>query len=155
MTDSPSGQTKPLYFDDLQVGGRFTSGTHTVDEQQIIAFARQFDPQPFHLDPEAAKHLFFGRLVASGWHTAGITMRLMVESGMPVAGGLIGAGGEINWPQPTYPGDTLHVETEIIELRASRSRPDRGSAIIRSETRNQRGELAQVLTARIVVPRKP
>ena len=140
-----------LYLDDLHVGQRFVSGTHQIDEQQIKAFAGQFDPQPFHLDAEAAKHSLFGGLVASGWHTAAITMRLMVEGGLPIAGGLVGAGGECAWPHPTRPGALLHVESEIIEVRPSRSRPERGMATVRSETRNQSGEIVQVLVAKLVV----
>jgi len=150
-----AGPTKTLYLDDLHVGQRFTSDTHLIDEEQIKAFAKQFDPQPFHLDAEAAKGTLFEGLVASGWHTAAITMRLLVESGMPIAGGVIGAGGEIAWPKPTRPGAVLRVESEIIELRPSRSRPDRGMATIRSETRNQLGEIVQVLAAKLVVPRRP
>ncbi len=157
MTSEPERQrTQPLlYLEDLEIGQRFTSGSHRVDEAQIIAFARQFDPQPFHLDPGAARHLFFGELVASGWHTAAITMRLLVESGLPIAGGLIGAGAEVNWPNPTRPGDVLHLEIEVIDVRPSRSRPERGMATIRSETRNERNEVVQILTAKIVVPRRP
>jgi acyl dehydratase len=143
-----------LYLDDLKVGQRFTSGTHLIDEAQIKAFARQFDPQPFHLDAEAAKDTLFGGLAASGWHTAGITMRLMVEQGLPLAGGIVGAGGEIAWPQPNRPGDVLQVESEVLEVTPSRSRPDRGMAVVRSLTRNQRNEVVQSLTARLIVPRR-
>jgi len=149
-----SAEKGRLYFEDLQVGQRFVSGTHEVDVAQIKAFAHQFDPQPFHLDEETAKGTLFAGLAASGWHTAAITMRLMVESGHPIAGGLIGAGAEIGWPQPTRPGDILQVESEILDKVPSRSRPDRGMATMRSETRNQRGEVLQVLTAKIVVPRR-
>src|SRR4051812_46681465 len=102
-----------FFLDDLQVGQRFVSGTHLVDEDQITAFARQFDPQPFHLDDAAAKASLFGGLAASGWHTAAITMRLLVESGLPLEGGIIGAGGEVAWPRPTRPGDVLRVESEV------------------------------------------
>ena len=145
-----------LYFDELHVGQRFTSGTYPIDEEQIKVFAKQFDPQPFHLDAEAAKGTLFEGLVASGWHTAAITMRLLVEGGMPIAGGVIGAGAEISWPRPTRPGAILRVESEIVELRPSRSRPDRGLATIRSETGNQLGEIVvQVLVAKLVVPRRP
>jgi acyl dehydratase len=98
--------------------------------------------------------MFFGGLVASGWHTAAITMRLLVESGLPIATGIIGSGGEISLPSPTRPGDALQVESEVLELRPSQSRPDRGIATIRRETRNQRGDTAQVLVARLVVPRR-
>jgi acyl dehydratase len=115
-----------LYLDDLFVGQRFTSRTHVIDEAQIKAFAREFDPQPFHLDADTAKGTLFAGLVASGWHTASITMKLMVESGLPLAGGIIGVGGELAWPKPTRPGDTLHVESEVVEITPSRSRPDRG-----------------------------
>jgi acyl dehydratase len=148
-------RTNALYFDDLHVGQRFTSDTHLIDEQQIKAFAKQFDPQPFHLDAEAAKATLFEGLVASGWHTAAITMRLLVESDLSIAGGVIGAGGEIAWPKPTRPGAILCVESEVLELKPSRSRPNRGSATIRSETRNQFGEIVQVLVAKLVVPRRP
>jgi acyl dehydratase len=141
------------YFDDLHVGQRFVSGTHLIDEEQIKAFAKQFDPQPFHLDAKAAKDTLFEGLVASGWHTAAISMRLLVER-VPIATGIVGAGGEIAWPKPTRPSATLHVESEILELRPSRSRPDRGMATIRSETVNQLGEIVQVLIAKLVVPRR-
>ena len=154
MVQSPSlDQIQRLYLDDLQVGQRFTSGTHAIDEAQIKAFARQFDPQPFHLDEEAAKGSLFGRLVASGWHTAAITMRLLTES-VPIANGVIGAGGELSWPRPTLPGDILTVTSVIEEITPSRSRPDRGRVLMRSETRNQRDEIVQTLTSRLVVLRR-
>ena len=147
--------TAPLYFDDFTVGRRFESGTRRVDAGEIKEFARQFDPQPFHLDEELAKGTFFKGLAASGWHTMAMTMKLMVEGGLPVAGGIIGAGGEISWPQPTRPGDVLQVFSEVIEARPSRSRPDRGMVTVRSETRNQRGEVVQVLVAKLVAPKAP
>ena len=143
-----------LYLDDFHVGQRFASATHVIDAAQIKAFAREFDPQPFHLDEEAAKSTMFGGLVASGWHTAAITMRLQVESGLPIAGGIIGIGGEMNWPRPTRPGDVLHVESEVKEVTPSRSRPDRGVVRVRSETRNQRDEVVQILDAKLFVPRR-
>ena len=145
------GRKELLYLDDLHVGQRFISGTHLIDEEQIKAFAQQFDPQPFHLDAEAARETLFEGLAASGWHTAAISMRLVVES-LPLIGGIVGAGGELAWPTPTRPGATLHVESEILELRPSRSHPDRGMATIRSETVTQRGEIVQVLIAKLVVP---
>jgi acyl dehydratase len=148
------GRSRELYLDDLRVGQRFTSATHALDEGQVIAFAAQFDPQPFHLDSAAAKDMFFGGLVASGWHTAAITMRLMVRGGVPIAGGLIGAGAEISWPRPTRPDDVLRVESEVLEITPSRSRPDRGMVKVRSETLNQRDQVVQVLEARMVVPRR-
>jgi acyl dehydratase len=144
-----------LYLDDLHVGQRFTSGTHALDEGQVIAFASQFDPQPFHLDATAAKDTLFGGLIASGWHTAAITMRLLVQGGVPIARGLIGVGAEVSWPRPTRPGDVLRVESEVVEVMPSRSRADRGMVKVRSETLNQRDEVVQVLEARMIVPRRP
>jgi acyl dehydratase len=144
-----------FYLDDLVVGQRFTSGTHALDQAQIKAFARQFDPQPFHLDEAAATQSLFGGLAASGWHTAGITMRLQVDGGLPLAGGLIGAAAEVAWPQPTRPGDILRVNSEVVAVTPSRSRPERGMVTVRSETLNQRDEVLQILTVRIVVPRRP
>ena len=143
-----------LYLDDLQVGQRFVSETHAIDVNQIKAFARQFDPQPFHLDEDAAKDTFFGGLAASGWHVAAVTMKLLVTSGAPIAGGGVGAGGEIAWPNPTRPGDVLQVTSEVIEVTPSRSRPNRGMATLKSETRNHKGDVVQVLTAKLVVPRR-
>ncbi|MEK1867963.1 MAG: MaoC family dehydratase, partial [Ensifer adhaerens] len=134
---------------------RFTSATHTVDEAQIKTFAAQFDPQPFHLDEAAASDTLFKGLAASGWHTAAITMRLNVETGLPFAGGLIGAGGDITWPAPTRPGDTLRVESEVVEIIPSRSKPDRGIAVVVSQTINQRNEVVQILKAKLVIARKP
>jgi acyl dehydratase len=144
-----------FYLEDLHVGQRFASGTCAVDEAQIKAFAGQFDPQPFHLDDATAKRTMFAGLAASGWHTAAITMRLLVDGGAPIAGGVVGAGGEIAWPKPTRPGDILQVQSEVIDVTPSRSRPDRGMVTMRSETFNQRGEIVQTLTAKLVVPRRP
>jgi acyl dehydratase len=154
MSTADAQTQDKLYLDDLQVGRRFLSRTHVVDETEIRAFARQFDPQPFHLDEEAAKRTIFGGLVASGWHTAAITMRLLAEGGLPLAGGIIGVGGELAWPKPTRPGDTLQVESEVLAVTPSRSRPGRGTATIRNLTRNQRNEVVQELTAKLIVPRR-
>ncbi|BAL23832.1 MaoC family dehydratase [Azoarcus sp. KH32C] len=143
------------FLDDLQVGQRFTSGTHRMDEAQILAFAGEFDPQGFHLDHEAAAASLFGGLAASGWHTAAITMKLLVGGGLPLAGGIIGAGGEISWPGPTRPDDVLRVVGEVVEIAPSRSKPDRGIVTMRCETRNQHDEVRQVLVAKLVVPRRP
>jgi acyl dehydratase len=120
----------------------------------VKAFAAQFDPQPFHLDEEAARRSLFGGLAASGWHTAALTMRLMVQSPMNVAGGLIGLGGEVSWPQATRPGDVLHVECEVLAVVPSRSKPDRGIVTLRNETRNQRNEIVQLAVVKLLVPRK-
>ena len=144
-----------LYLEDLSPGDRFTSGEHALDAAQIVEFAQRFDPQPFHLDEEAAKGTFFKGLAASGWHTASITMRLLVQSGLPLADGVIGSGGEIQWPRPTRPGDVLYVESEVLEVTPSRSRPERAMVVLRSETRNQHGEVLQRLTTRLVVSRRP
>ncbi|CAN1722058.1 MaoC family dehydratase [Hyphomicrobium sp. 1Nfss2.1] len=143
-----------LYLDDLSVGQRFESGKHLMTAEEIKQFAAAYDPQPFHLDDEAAKKSLFGALAASGWHTGAVTMRLLVEGGAPIAGGVIGAGGEIVWPRPTRPGDELQVLSEVLEIKPSRSKPDRGIVTVRSETRNQRGEVVQVLTSKLVVPRR-
>jgi acyl dehydratase len=121
-TSSARKATDGLYLDDLHFGQRFTSGTHVVDEEQIKAFARQFDPQPFHLDNEAAKNTLLSGLAASGWHTAAVTMRLLDEGGLPFASGIVGAGGELNWPNPARPGDTLQVESEVSLVIQVRSR---------------------------------
>lgn len=144
----------PLYLDDLSVGQRFVSSTYVVDEPQIKVFAKQYDPQPFHMDEVAAQNTLFGGLVASGWHTAAITMRLMVENGIPIAGGLIGAGVEITWPKPTRPGSTLQVESEIMNVKPSQSRPDRGIATVRSKTRDQNGDIVQIMVSNLIVPRR-
>ena len=144
-----------LYLEDLEVGRRFTHGSHAMDAEQIKAFARAFDPQPFHLDDEAAKSTVFGGLAASGWHTMAVTMRLIVGDGAPFAGGIIGLGAELSWPRPTRADDILSVESEVIEITPSRSKPDRGMVLLRSQTRNQRGDILQILTAKLVVPRRP
>ena len=141
-----------LHFEDFAAGQVHALGPHHVTAEAIIAFAREFDPQPFHLDDEAAKKSLFSGLSASGWHTAAITMNLLVTSGPPFAWGVPGAGGEILWPRPVRPGDVLHVRGEIVDIRPSRSRPDRGIVFIRNETCNQNDEIVQVFTARVIVP---
>lgn len=143
-----------LYLDDLSVGQRFSRGSYAVTAEEIKDFASRYDPQPFHLDEELAAASFFAGLAASGWHTAAMTMRMLVEGGVPIAGGLIGAGGELAWPQATRPGDILTVESEVLEITPSRSRSDRGVVTVRSETLNQRGEVVQRFTMRLVVPRR-
>lgn len=150
-----TGSRKPLYLDDLFVGQRFSSGSYAVSAEEITSFAGRFDPQPFHLGEESAKGTFFGSLVASGWHTAALTMRLNVEGGLPIAGGIVGAGGEINWPAPLRPGDVIHVESEITKIVPSRSRPDRALVTALSRTFNQRSETVQILKAKLLVFRRP
>lgn len=143
------------FLEDLSVGQRFRTGSRTVDLAAIQAFAREYDPQPFHTDPEAAKATIFGELVASGWHTMGITMRLIVDGEAQLGWGFAGAGvEELDWPNPVRPGDTLRAESEVVEVRPSKSKPDRGLARIRTTTYNQRDEPVLVVTAKVIVPRR-
>ena len=144
-----------LYLEDVVVGSEFVSDEVTISAQEIIAFASQFDPQPFHLDPEAAKSSFFGGLAASGWHTAAITMRLLVTGGPDIAGGTIGAGGELAWPSPTRPGDRLHVKVTVESVTPSKSNPTRGSMILRVETLTSENELRQRFTVRTLLFARP
>lgn len=144
-----------LYFEDLTPGRRFVSGTRTLDAAAMKAFARDYDPQPFHLDEAAAQATFFGGLAASGWYTGAVTMRLIVDSDFRPAGGVIGAGiDEFRWPKPVRPGDTLQVHSEVLETRPSKSRPDIGIVRVRHTTVNQRGEPVQDLIANHVVLRR-
>jgi acyl dehydratase len=145
----------PLYLEDLTVGQRFTSGTYVMDAVRIKEFAAEFDPQPFHLDEDAAQASVFNGLTASGWYTAAVAMRLLVESGMRFANGLLGLGGEIAWPKPTRPGDILQVESEITEITPSRSKPQQGIVTIRSSMLNQNGEAVYILKAKLLVLRRP
>jgi acyl dehydratase len=144
-----------LHLEDFAAGQRFTSGTRAITADEIKSFAASFDPQPFHTDEAAAEGSFFRGLAASGWHTAAITMSLLVKSGMPIAGGLIGAGGEIEWPRPVRPGDVLQVESEVLAVTPSRSRPERGMITVRTVTKNQKGEPVQVLTSKMLVWKRP
>jgi acyl dehydratase len=130
------------------------SATHVLDAEQIKAFARQFDPQAFHLDESTAADTFFQGLAASGWHTAALTMRLLTTMKPTIAGGIIGAGAEVNWPTATRPGDELRVESEVAEIRPSRSRADRGIVLLKSQTLNQRNEVRQQLAAKLVMFRR-
>ncbi|HTZ37072.1 MAG TPA: MaoC family dehydratase [Stellaceae bacterium] len=144
-----------LYFEDFAVGQRFAAGPRRVEAAEIVAFAGQFDPQPFHLDDAAAKHSAFGGLAASGWHTAAMTMRLIVDSGFRPAGGIFGFGGELLWLKPVRPGDELRIDSEVLELRESRSRPDQGLLKARVTTYNQHGETVQTFTPTLLVERRP
>ena len=145
------------YFEDFAVGDVFKpSGRVRVEKDEIIAFAKKFDPQPFHLDEEAARQSIFGRLVASGWHTAAMTMSLIARSEYRPAGGTIGLGFDgMRWPIPVFPGDELRIENEVIEMRHSQSRPDRGLLKMRTRTFNQNGEVVQEIIANGLVPRRP
>ena len=148
---SDGGQS--LFLEDLKIGQRFLSRKQTLDASDIKKFASEYDPQTFHLNEDTARQTVFGGLAASGWHTAAITMRLLVDS-MPIAGGLIGMSGELAWPRATRPGDTLEVESEIQEIVPSRSRADRGNATVRIVTRNQNGETVQTFTCKILLMRR-
>ncbi|MGH7210396.1 MAG: MaoC family dehydratase [Acetobacteraceae bacterium] len=143
-----------LFFEDLTPGRSFRSGARPVTAREITDFAAQFDPQPFHLDEAAARGTLFGGLVASGWHTAALTMRLLVD-GFPVAGGIVGLGvDELRWPAPVRPDDVLHAEIEVLEARPSRSRPNAGLVKLRVTTRRQDGQAVQVIMPNLIVPRR-
>lgn len=144
----------PLYLEDLHVGQKFASGSYVIQNDAIHRFAAEFDPQPFHLDESAAEASIFRGIAASGWHTAAITMRLLVNGGLPMAHGIVGLGGEIAWPRPTRPGDTLHVESEVLEILPSRSKPNQAVVTVRSTTFNQNQEPVYVFTAKVLVFRR-
>src|SRR5260370_16564308 len=144
---------KEHYFDDLKVGDRFKSEPLEVTEKQVIEFAHKFDPQMFHLTRKSAERTIFKGLVASGWHTGAMTMRLFVQT-LNFAEGAIGLGvDDLRWPNAVRPGDVLKVETEILELRPSRSKPNYGIIRLRNVTTNQRGEIVQTMTANAISPR--
>src|SRR5216684_2951487 len=143
-----------LYLEDLYVGQRFTSGSYRMDEERIKAFAEEFDPQPFHLDQAAAQATIFGGLSASGWHTAAVAMRLLVTGGLPLGNGIIGLGGELAWPKPTRPGDTLRVESEVVDIVPSRSKPNQAVVKVKSTTLNQDGQPVYLFTAKVLVFRR-
>lgn len=144
------------YLEDFSVGLTFGSGRLQIDKERIKTFAAEFDPQPFHLDEDAARESIFRGLAASGWHTAAITMRLLVDSELKPAGGIVGAGfNELRWPRPVRPGDELRVESEILEVRPSNSRPNQGLIKVRTTTLNQDGEAVQISIGNLVVARRP
>ena len=140
------------YLEDFAVGQTFGSGRLRIDGQRALAFAAEFDPQPFHLDEAAARRSIFGELTASGWHTAAVTMRLLVETELKPAGGLVGAGlDECRWPRPVRPGDELRVECEVLEVRPSKSRPAQGLVKLRTITLNQDDEAVLMYVANMVL----
>jgi len=144
------------YLEGFLVGQTFGSGRRVVEKQRMKSFAAEFDPQPFHLDDDSAKDTIFGGLAASGWHTAALTMRLLVESELKPAGGIVGAGfDEFRWPQPVRPGDELHLEIEVLDVGPSKSRPNQGLIKVRTTTRNQNGEAVQINVGNLVVQRQP
>jgi acyl dehydratase len=144
-----------LWLEDVHIGDRFRTDVYELTADDIVDFASKWDPQPFHLSDETAQETFFKGLAASGWHTAAITMRLLVTSGVPLAGGLIGAGGEVAWPTATRPGDQLHVEVEVVEIHTPKSNPERGLITIAFDTVNQEGEVRQSSKARLLAFAKP
>jgi len=148
-------QIEQMYLEDLRVGQKFTSGTYVMEAARIKEFAAEFDPQPFHLDERAAQASIFKGLAASGWHTAAVAMRLLVTGGLPFANGLVGLGGEIAWPRPTRSGDILHVESEIVEITPSRSKPHQGIVTVRGTMFNQNREAVYLLTAKLLILRRP
>jgi acyl dehydratase len=143
-----------LYLDDLKVGDRFSSASYRMEAAEIRKFAAQFDPQPFHLDGKAAQESLFGGLVASGWHTAAVAMRLMVDGGLPFGGGIIGTGADLRWRLPVRAGDEIHVVCEILEITPSRSKSDRGTVRLRSATINQHGESVTTAEMQVIVFRR-
>jgi acyl dehydratase len=147
---------KEHYLEDYTVGQVFGSGTATVDADRIKSFAAEFDPQPFHLDEVAASTSLFRGLAASGWHTAALSMKLLVESELRPAGGIVGAGGEeIRWPRPTRPGDVLTCVCEILETRPSQTRPEQGLIKVRLTTLNASRQEVQLLVMNLLVKRRP
>ncbi|SIO02799.1 Acyl dehydratase [Singulisphaera sp. GP187] len=145
----------PLYYEDLAVGQTFGTGTVLVEPDMIKVFAAEFDPQPFHLDQDAARASLFGELVASGWHTAALTMRLLVTGEFRIVGGLIGLGAEeLRWPWPVHPGDVLRVESEVMELRPSKSHPGHGLVRVRNTTLNQDSEPVMITVVTMIAPRR-
>ena len=146
--------TQKLYLEDLHVGHRFVSPPHRIDAVQIKKFAAEFDPQPFHLSEEGAEGTLFGSLAASGWHTAALTMRMLVAS-VPLADGLIGAELQLGWPKPTRPGMILQVFSEIVEIKPSRSKPNMAIVTMRNETRDEKGEALQVFEVKMPVFKRP
>jgi len=145
-----------LFYEDLYIGRRFTTASHTVTAEEIIAFASQFDPQPFHTDPDAAKHSQFEGLAASGWHTSSLTMRLLSQSALStIANGMIGMQvDKMRWPRPTRPGDTLTAHAEVIEHKVSSSQPGFGVVKLRWETRNQNEDVAVKMETLMWVQRR-
>jgi acyl dehydratase len=145
-----------LYFEDFAVGQVYGSPRRRIEAERIKSFASEFDPQPFHLDEATAADTFFGGLAASGWHTAALTMRLLVDSELTPSGGLIGAGcDELRWPRPVRPGDELRLESEVVEVRSSKSRPEIGFIKVRTTTYNQDNAVVQVMVSNLVIPRRP
>jgi acyl dehydratase len=144
------------YLEDYAVGQTYASPRMPIDRERIKSFAAEFDPQPFHLDEAGAQDTIFKGLAASGWHTAAHTMRLLVDSELRPAGGIVGAGfDELNWPRPVRPGDELHLKIEVVDVRPSKSRPEQGVIKVRTTTLNQNDEPVQVSVGNLIVKRRP
>jgi acyl dehydratase len=155
MPEKRERQMTERYLEDYAIGQTFGSGRLRVDAGRIKSFAAEFDPQPFHLDEQAASGTIFRGLAASGWHTAALTMRLLVEGELKPAGGIVGVGfDEFRWPHPVRPGDELRVESEVLEVRPSKSRPEQGLIKVRTTTLNQAGEPVQIQVANLVARRR-
>jgi acyl dehydratase len=148
--------TGDLYFEDFTPGREFRTDGVTVTESQILDFALAFDPQPFHLDAEAAKQSIFGGLIASGFHTMALTFRLFAQT-RALAASSLGSPGvdELRWLRPVRPGDTLRATVQVLEQRPSTSKPDRGIVRLHWSTLNQRGEPVLTMTSMQLVRRRP
>jgi len=144
------------WFDDLKLGMRFKSAEAiTISRDDILRFAAEFDPQPFHLDEASARPTFFKKLVASGWHTTAVTMQLLVQT-LPLSEGVIGSGvDELRWPRPVKPGDTLRVQCEVIDVTPSKLHPSRGTVRMRMTTLNQNDQPVQTMIANLLAFRRP
>jgi acyl dehydratase len=158
-SNQTSGAGSPVaggrYLEDFAVGQTYGSGRLRVDEERIKSFAAEVDPQPFHLNAEAARKSILGGLAASGWHTAALSARLLIESDLKPAVGIVGIGfDELRWPRPVRPGDELRLESEVLDVRPSKSRPQQGLIKVRMTALNQNGEAVQVLVANLMVPRR-
>jgi len=154
MSETANAPQK-LYLEDLSVGQRFVTGTYLMEEARIKSFAAEFDPQPFHLDDAAAEASLFKGLAASGWHTTAAAMRLIAGGGIPLAGGVIGMGCDVQWPRPVRPGDKLTIEAEIAEISPSKSKPNQAVLTVRCTMFNQNKEPVMYLTPKLLVFRRP
>jgi len=145
-----------LYFEDFIVGLRRELGSRSLSAEQMIAFAREYDPQPFHIDPDAAAHSPFGSLIASGWQTCAVTMRILCDSFLLNSASMGSPGvDEVRWTKPVRPGDTLTVFSTVIEARASRSKPDRGVVVSSTEVVNQHGEIVMTMRGMTMLATRP
>lgn len=153
--NAPASKDDFLYIEDLHLGQKFKAGPVKITAEEIITFAKQFDPQDFHTDPVKASETIFGGLAASGWHTGGLTMRMMLQALPKIKGGMVGRGAEkIEWPRPVRPGDELSVEMEVIDIKISDNRPESGVMKTRNTTFNQKGEIVMRMETKAFIPRR-